>query len=806
LELIISGTENVIVDLEPVSIMQQEVIVYGSDRGPKRIMDAATSIEKISLNEIRAAPSNYYDRAIFKKGVDVTTSSMTFKTFSTRGFNYSGSARVNQLVDGMDNQAPGLNFPIGNFTGLTELDVENIEILPGASSALYGPGGMNGTILITSKNPFKYQGLSILVKEGVNHVGKSNRGSAEPYHDFSMRYAKAFKEKISFKIAAQYVRATDWLASDTSNYKRIGSGGLVIPGNRNTDPNYDGVNVYGDETTVNIQPFLAFFLPPGHPLIEPISVSRTGYYEHEMVDPETKNIKLSAGLHYKINNKIEALLSGNWGTGNTVYTGNNRYVLKGITIGQYKIELKHPNWFLRGFTTQEDAGEAYSATIAAQFLNEAWKRSYDSQDATNSWYPQFTGAYVQARLAGADKQTALNMARSYADRERPSAGSNQFNQLFELIRKIPIPNGGLFKENSQLWMGEGQYNFSNLKFIELIVGANYKKYMLDSDGTIFIDTAGAISFNEIGMYAQASKKLFSERLTLSFSGRMDKNEDFKEQFTPRITALVKVAEDNNLRFSYQTAYRFPTTLYKYVRLNVGDYELLGGLPWIKDYMQMDKYPVFEIGENGPSTTPYTYTEFKPEKMTSYELGYRGLISNKILVDAYGYWGRYKNFLGRNVLIQPATGKVFATGINSPTKVKSYGFGLGLDYQFIRNFNGFFNVYSDVITDVPTGFQSYFNTPKYRVNLGISHSGIGKQERLGFAAMMRWQDDFYGEGELANGQVESFTSVDAQISYRLPKIKSTFRIGGTNIFNKYYKNGFANPEIGGLYYVAYAFNL
>ncbi len=93
-----------------------------------------------------------------------------------------------------------------------------------------------------------------------------------------------------------------------------------------------------------------------------------------------------------------------------------------------------------------------------------------------------------------------------------------------------------------------------------------------------------------------------------------------------------------------------------------------------------------------------------------------------------------------------------------------------------------------------------------MNLGASHSGIGRKERIGFAAMMRWQDDFYGEGEFANGQVESFTIVDAQISYKLPKIRSTFRIGGTNIFNKYYKNGFANPEIGGLYYVAYAFNL
>ena len=55
------------------------------------------------------------------------------------------------FVDGMDNQAPGLNFSVGAIIGLSELDVDNLELLSGASSALYGPGGMNGTLLMTSK-------------------------------------------------------------------------------------------------------------------------------------------------------------------------------------------------------------------------------------------------------------------------------------------------------------------------------------------------------------------------------------------------------------------------------------------------------------------------------------------------------------------------------------------------------------------------------------------------------------------------------------------------------------------------------
>jgi outer membrane receptor protein involved in Fe transport len=81
----------------------------------------------------------------------------------------------------MDNQAPGLNFSVGNIVGITELDVDNVELLPGASSALYGAGGINGTLLMTSKDPFKYPGASFQYKTGVNHVNDDN-SSVQPFN------------------------------------------------------------------------------------------------------------------------------------------------------------------------------------------------------------------------------------------------------------------------------------------------------------------------------------------------------------------------------------------------------------------------------------------------------------------------------------------------------------------------------------------------------------------------------------------------------------------------------------------------
>lgn len=801
-EVEINSTHEVAVTMLPATSIESGIVI-SSTRLPIRMLESPVSVERIGFKNIINSPAtSYYEGAAVLKGIDLTTSSLTFKTISTRGFNGSGSTRVNQIVDGMDNQAPGLNFFVGNFAGLTELDVENMELLPGASSALYGPGGMNGTVLINGKNPFKYQGFSFLGKQGVMNIDEKQRGSATAFYDYSFRWAKAFNNKFAFKIGGQFIKAIDWLADDSTNYQR--KTGKVIPGNRQTDPNYDGVNVYGDETSVNLR----LFIPPGYlPGSDPIYVSRTGYAEKDVIDPVTKNIKLSGALHYKITNKLEAQLMGYWATGNTVYTGNNRYVLKNIKIGQYKFELNHKNWFVRSYTTQEDAGDAYSATVTSQIFNEAWKPSYNPNNANGSWYPQYTGAFLGALGMGKSMNEAHIIARTTADIGRPVAGSSQFNQIFDQVRSIPIPNGGRFLEKSQLWMTEGQFNFSNkIKFAEIIVGGNLKKYILNSEGTLFIDTAHAIKINEAGIYGQVTKKLLKDFLTLSASGRYDKNEDFKGHFTPRATALIKIVKDNNLRLSYQTAYRFPSTQQKYIRLNVGDYILLGGLPWVMDYMNVKSVPVVEVINGVPSSTPYVYKELKPENMSSIEVGYKGLIANKLLIDAYAYFGKYKDFLGRNILLKPTTGTIYSTVVNSSTEVKTHGLGLGLDYKLPLSYSVFFNLYSDVITNVPTGFQSFFNTPKYRLNTGFANAGLGKNKRMGFNAVLHWQDAFDWDGELANGHLKAFTTVDAQVNYKFLKLKSMIKLGGTNVLNHYYQNAFGNPKIGGLYYVSLAYNI
>lgn len=821
-----SATQSIDVTLSTASSLGQEVVVSAT-RTPQRILESPVTIERVSSVAIRNAPSaSYYDIVSNIKGVDVTTSSLTFKTPSTRGFSGSGNLRFNQLVDGMDNQAPGLNFSVGGVIGISELDVDNMELLPGASSALYGPGGMNGTLLINSKSPFKYQGLSFQVKEGVMHADGKYR-TPSFYSNWNVRWAQKIGERFAFKITSEFINAKDWLAADYRNYSRLGTTGNIVGGNRQTDPNYDGVNVYGDETTADLRqvlqgiaaqaPFLSTYINGLSG--QPINVSRTGYTEKEVVDPNTINYKLTGALHYKVTSATEAIFSAYWGTGNTVYTGSDRYSLKDLKIGQYKLELNNPYWYVRAYTTQENAGQSFNATVTTRLLNEVWKPS----GGATGWYAQYGQAYLAAKMAGASDIDAHNTARSVADIGRPAAGSNEFKQIFNQIRSVPISKGGgLFLDKTDLYNFEGQYNLSRFtnSVADILVGGNFKKYILNSEGTLFADSTGTIGINEVGAYVQASRALANDRVKLTVSGRYDKNENFKGRFTPRATALIKLSDNNNLRLSYQTAYRFPSTQQQWINLNVaGGVKLIGGVQQLKDFYHFNTNPVYSLSSvQGGSPKVSTFAALKPESVKSYEAGYKSLIANKkLLVDVYGYFGEYTDFIVRALVVQSKTGNpsdlsnaanqtVYSVPTNSSTKVKTHGFGISLDYSLPKNFTLSGNMSSDVLKDVPTDFIAFFNSPKYRSNIAFGNTGFGYKKQLGFSVVYKWQDTFYYEGDFANGQIPPINTVDFQVSYKMPASKSIFKVGANNVFNQYYRNAAGNPSIGGLYYVSYGYNI
>ena len=875
-QTITNPVSNLLITLESQAILGQEVVIAAS-RTPERILESPVSIERVGVAAIRemAAPT-FYDALANLKGVEMSAQSLTFKSVNTRGFNSNGNTRFNQLIDGMDNQAPGLNFSVGNIIGISELDLNNVELLPGASSALYGAGGINGTMLLTSKSPFNYQGLSFQVKSGINHVDDPLQNT-QSFEDVAFRYARALGKKFAFKTNVSFLQAKDWQAGNYANFDRTGR--AVKDGDRSTDPNYDGINIYGDEVNSNMRNvansvqnatragvatatggaipdvialinaslpvtatpaqiggFLGNFPAALRPAIQNVlpfniglraglipdqAVSRTGYTENLLVDYDTKSFKTSNSLHYKLSNTIEAVAQANWGSGTSVYTGSDRYSLRNFSIGQYKLELKGQDFMVRGYTTQERSGDSYISSILGSYINETSK-------ASTTWFPQYVGNYVGARAAGAPDAQAHALARQAADLGRFQPGTPQFEAAKKRIMDTNISDptglGAKFDDKTNLWHYEGMYNFTNAfkNAVELQVGASYRVYDLNSGGTIFDDLNREIDINEYGGFATVGKKLLNDKFKLTFAGRYDKSSNFEGRFTPRLTGVFTVAPNNNIRVSYQTGYRNPTTQNQYIDLSVGggSTRLIGGIPeMVQKYDLYTNKPYTDVsyrnfvasasaGAPNPALLEqYTFSAegVQPESVQAYELGYKGLLGPNVLIDAYGYYNQYKNFITAVEVFQGnATGGFtkFGVPVNAEGEVTSYGAALGLDYMIGKfNLNG--NVSYNEIGDLPANYINDFNTPTIRYNIGVGNREIAKN--VGFNVSYRWQDSFYWTSSFASGNIDSFGTLDGQVNLKIPSIKSMIKLGGSNILNNYNVTSYGNPAMGAMYYIGFTFN-
>ena len=918
-EFVINGDRTDLnVSLKEQVTLGQEVVVSAS-RVEESVLKSPVSVERLDIRSFQATPSaTFYDALQNIKGVDMSTQSLTFKSVNVRGFGSNGNTRVVQLLDGMDNQAPGLNFSVGNIAGVSELDLESVELLPGAASALYGPNAVNGLLLMTSKSPFQYQGLSAYAKAGV--MSASNRSTVTtPFYDAAFRYAKAFNNKVAFKVGVSYLSAKDWQATDYRD-QSFSNGFNLETGNRANNTGYDGVNIYGDAsanlysnlygngqpgtgangtsallgaiatTQIPISPTVSRTLPQltgltpqqiFNNIIPNLNISRTGYEERDLVNYDATNLKLNGALHYRLNENVEAILQANWGTGTTVYTGADRYYIKGFKLGQYKLELRGSNFFVRAYTTQERSGDAYATATLGQGLNEAWSGS------AARWFPTYFGNYGQEALRGyagayltalgagqapaaalaaaqtyitSQQTNLLNQARGTADQGRYLPGTPEFQRAFDAVAAKPIPGdangvGARFLDKTNLYHGEVMYNLSKQidpKTVELIVGGNIRRYALNSEGTLFArDESGKeFTIDEYGAYVQASKTI-ADILKLTGSVRYNKNQNFKAQVSPRLSAVLTLAKVHNFRASFQRGFRIPTTQDQYINLNTPSARLIGGLPFLKERFNFSGNPTYTLQsvqafgatlqQGGSAALPQALTQLKtapnpgydPERVETYEVGYKGLLGNKLFIDAYYYYNRFLNFLGTQVVVQGkspvsltdpvstlqlisgSTRNVYSYPVNSPTQLKNAGWAIGVDYLLPANYTIGANVSSNFLMDeasIPAGFVTFFNTPKYRYNLTLGNRNIGGSG-FGFNVVYRAQDSFLWEGSFGNTQatankqtiIPAYSTLDAQVSKKLTGLKSILKVGGTNLTGKLYTQAWGNPSVGSMYYVSLTFD-
>jgi len=859
-------------------------IVVTASRTAESILKSPVAIEKLDIRSLRETPAaSFYDALANVKGVQLTTSSITFKVPNTRGFNIPNNFRFMQLVDGIDMQAATLGVPLGNAIGPTELDIQSVEITPGAASALYGLNAINGMANLITKNPFTSQGLSVFQRTGVNHVDGIDHAPSI-LSETAIRYAKAIKDRFAFKLNANYLQATDWISDSRFDQN---------PNSKNTaNPSYaslsglnnaafDGWNKYGDDAlqlsnTVSVTGLTIDNVPN-----RALNVARTGYWEKDLVDPKVNNLKFDAALFYKLNSTTQINYTYRIGQMDGVFQRGNKVKLDNVVVQNHQLELKGKNYTIKAYISLENSGDSYNVKPLADNLDlytgggsSAWGKKYKNALVE---YANNNGGLTSDNLA-----VATLLARQSADAGRVEPGTERFNIVRDSIIKInnwdakssAIPNapatgGAALIQKSNLYHIEGQLDLSEqVKYFNLLLGGDARVYELIPDGNNFVDFTRPIDdrnkpldngkfgkntyYKKIGGFAQATKLLFDQRLKLTGSLRADYNPEFKPVLTPRLAAVYTIKKVHNIRFTFQQGHRFPALFEALSYVNNGRVRRVGILPIINEglgfrensYSQSSVAAFNAAVKAGGNTDSAGLAnrgllkqgdlpDGRPEGIKSFELGYKSvLLNNKLVIDFDLYHNLFDGFLGQVQVFVPkgevvgsdaaviamidrnrdatvaSAGNAASKGqdryrvyTNAKNRYATYGSSLGLTYNFYKSFTVSGNINYNAIkgNTTPDLFVTGFNTPKFASNLSFANRSITKN--VGFNVVWRWQDSFLWGSPLVTGRVAAINNIDAQISLKLPEVKSTVKFGGTNILNNRKIQYAGGPTIGALYYVS-----
>lgn len=849
-------------------LVKKEVVVSAS-RFLEREFESPVAIELLSARDLRVNPSlNMYERITNMATVDAITTSANFKTLNTRGFNTSYNQRFIQRFDNMDLSMPGFNLSLGALNGPIDLDVERMELIPGANSALYGPNAISGLMTTTSKNPFMYQGLSIEVKTGVNHIdGIDNR--PQPLADFNIRYAKKLSQKLAGKVTFGYMQVADWHATDyrdisdygyTNNLNRYGY--AKGPGN----PGYNGLNIGGDEVSavfdtsitdpVTHQPFLKN---------GSLRVSRTGYREDQLFQYKPYMLKGDVGFYFRPNKDCEISWTSRFGLGSSNFQTDNRTQVSNYFLQQHKIEVKGKHYVFRSYLSAEDIGEAIDISLSAVNLNRAAK-------SDQNWFMQYLFAYSGkfndfAKAFGYDTIQAGNdaAARKFADGDnskyfndinpvdsttakmilgthRFEPGTKGFDSVMNIIRnKAFKDDGGRIKSTSKMWYSEFVYDFSDqFKLFTIQTGINYRLYAPNSHGSVFPDTSSLIYFNEVGGFVQIAKKFFNDRLKIQASTRLDIFQRFDPKMSPRVSLVYLAGKDrqHSIRISGQIGYRMPALIDQYSYMNVKGALTFGG--FLEDAVRANLVRINSDGTHfvnmytQSSVNAFLYTgdstklvkpiinSIVPEELRSVELGWRSILFRKLETDVNVYVNSFQNLISaqqyagpinRSDTINAAYVKnqqlmqVYRRAANSQFPVSSYGIAVSLNYYHNKKWFWYSNYnFNHLITSETFISQNF----EKGFNTPMHKINIGCRatdifHKLGFTANLKYVDAFHFAEYDRIGDLSAYYTLDMAFNYVIPTQKILLKAGGTNVTNNRYLQALGSPTVGALYYVSIIFD-
>ena len=360
--------------------------------------------------------------------------------------------------------------------------------------------------------------------------------------------------------------------------------------------------------------------------------------------------------------------------------------------------------------------------------------------------------------------------------------------------------------DGQLYAAELQNNFAlpvpEALATKIIWGGQYRTDLVSSKREWLDDreTGKDLSIRQYGVYAQTETRLTS-MFRLVLAGRFDKHQDYKEQWSPKAGILFKPTDNQTLRVTLNKAFKSPTTLQNH--FDIVDFSRIGTVG-VAVYGNQRGFTI----QNASGGTVATIQPLVPEENTTWEVGYKGVLGDKLFLDAAAYDARYNHFLtplitianpfagtfgyrdGKRI-VNPAgdqqvvltyrnLGKAHIHGVDggfkflaTPTVAMTGTLGLTkLDRLELEN--------TFTVSAAQRKELSALNSPSARWTAGMEFAEFWST--LSSAFTVRHSTDYLFASGINVGYIPTFTTLDLSFNHKLPGYGAQINLAVNNLFS------------------------
>jgi outer membrane receptor protein involved in Fe transport len=252
--------------------------------------------------------------------------------------------------------------------------------------------------------------------------------------------------------------------------------------------------------------------------------------------------------------------------------------------------------------------------------------------------------------------------------------------------QFSLQSGRPLEERSDIFHFEGQNNWNFMADRGRVVyGASYRNTRVNTDGTLMDPLNDDRSDNLYSIYGQVEYK-FLPQVRVVGALRFDDGDLFSGQWSPKGALVVSPNEHHSFRVSVNRAFQTPNYSEFFLRVPVaaastGPATLEGGVQQYYAQVKASLPPAALAGLTLTSDLPWNFSSqtqalalgnaaLDVEKVTGWEVGYKGDISGKAYVTVDAYINDLRNFVTD---LLPGVNPVFPAfsltdGVNLPAEL------------------------------------------------------------------------------------------------------------------------------------------